>query len=55
MLIRLAIIWLIVAGFAVGFAELVTSDTVGRDLGAGSPCNEWSNPDCGGGAGPLGS
>jgi hypothetical protein len=56
MLLRLAIIWLVVAGFAVGFAELVTSDTIGRDQGAGSPCDEWSNPDCGSGAaGPFGS
>ena len=34
MLMSLAIIWLVVAGFAVGFAELVTSDTVGRDVQA---------------------
>ena len=46
MIIRLAIIWLLVAGFAAGFAELVTSDTVGRADRAGSPCDEWSNPDC---------
>ncbi|MGQ2909482.1 MAG: hypothetical protein ACT6QU_16220 [Aliihoeflea sp.] len=48
MIIRLAIIWLLVAGFAAGFAELVTSDTVGRADRAGSPCDEWSNPDCSG-------
>lgn len=55
MIIRLAIIWLLVAGFAAGFAELVTSDSIGRSEHAGSPCDEWSNPHCSGpGAGvPL--
>ncbi len=46
MIIRLAIVWLLVAGFATGFAELVTTDTAARDTRVGSPCEEWSNPAC---------
>lgn len=47
MLIRLAIIWVIVAGFAAGFAELVDSDGA-RGPRPSLPCEEWSNPRCDG-------
>lgn len=41
---RLLIVLVILSLFAFAFGELVKRTTGPTD--AGSPCDEWSNPDC---------
>ncbi|SFT91845.1 hypothetical protein SAMN05518861_107169 [Mesorhizobium sp. YR577] len=43
MAIRLTLVLVLLAGFAFAFSKLAKHNN-GED--PGSPCEEWSNPDC---------
>ncbi len=44
MTFRLTLVIVLLAAFAFAFAKLAEHDNKGAD--PGSPCEEWSNPDC---------
>lgn len=48
MLLRMFLVLVVLAGFAVSFSELVVrSDDLGRAERAASNCQDWNGPDCG--------
>ncbi|WP_415722827.1 hypothetical protein [Pseudaminobacter sp. NGMCC 1.201702] len=44
MTFRLLVVLIILALFAIAFSEL--AKRTGDSVDPGSPCDEWSNPDC---------
>jgi hypothetical protein len=43
MILRLIVVLILIAGFAVLFSEMVERS---GGINSPAPCDEWSNPDC---------